>query len=296
MDINQFLLIEERVNILLYDKGWRYKAVMKTKNFKSVMIEVLKRIDSDLEINAIFDMLHHYSWYDDSTDYSRLLFLAFNNIESKLVDTSKINRIVFTPLYELNVGFASVKKRKAIGNFDYSEAKSGSALLYDLKANMYYFTKEFNFLKGKKYLYIDEFENYKKFQKAEGDLVICIDDFVGTGDTLLSYSKHINNIDYYVSLVCLQEGVANLNKQNITNFLFGEIQEKVENYFTDQQSKDNIRLIISNISHKLNVKKDIYGYKNCAALVSMKRTPNNTIKFFWDKIGINGSTSQIFPR
>ena len=124
----------------------------------------------------------------------------------------------------------------------------------------------------------------------KNSLIIYFDDFIGSGETVLNalnfYEWNLKNDTdkvVIVSLVAQENGLQNISQAGYT--CYSAIKrnrcisdsEKFENKFKTIRA-------IRKIENRMKVKKDYrLGYKRTQALVSMIRSPNNTLPIYWQR-------------
>ena len=184
---------------------------------------------------------------------------------------------------------------------DYPEkTKSGNMMCYLFQGLL---MRRFDVFRNKRVRIIETFDGLVK-HKDDIKCLLVVDDFVGSGDTLLGCvnsieEKGIEKEKIKVLTLVLQEcgkkvadeyGVeiytSVLRNKGITdNYSEQEVQEKKEQ--------------LKRISKRFKVKdKNLYlGYKESEGLVSMIKTPNNTFPFYWYEGKREGKLSLApFPR
>ncbi len=124
-------------------------------------------------------------------------------------------------------------------------------------------------------------------QIVENKNLLLVDDFIGTGDTLNSTIDEIRNRtsvqDEFVimSIMILEEAKQNLDKNDIRG-VFKEISKKgISNSYEGEELVRKLEVMKDIESIIPKVKKYRLGYGKSEALVTMKRTPNNTFPIFW---------------
>lgn len=122
----------------------------------------------------------------------------------------------------------------------------------------------------------------------ESSLVLLIDDFIGTGDSIRKSQKYWKEQigikpEHCLTLVAMEYGYQSL--QNDVVLFVGEVVKSVENIDIQE---------IQKIAKKLGIESE-GEYFDSTTLVTMLRTPNNTSPIFWRKPKIRGG-SEIFRR
>ena len=156
---------------------------------------------------------------------------------------------------------------------------SNSAInIYTLLANSGYFNDS-DFIK---------ISNLNELDKNIKRLII-LDDFIGSGDTILKQIKKI--IDYgftkkeiiIISYICHESG-----KNNIENFVTDNNinlkYEVLENTYLKKGLDYNLVKYINKICKKCKKRELRYGYGNCGSMVSINLTsPNNNLPILYGK-------------
>jgi hypothetical protein len=136
----------------------------------------------------------------------------------------------------------------------------------------------------------DTFIGLKKSFSKDEDLLILIDDFIGSGrtanDILSEYFKEpeFNDCNTLIlALIGQQEGVEKIyNTHKVISFFHHKEKKGVTDYYTGQERHDKLTQVLS-MESKLKVpSKYSLGYGKSEALVSvMNKSPNNTFPVFW---------------
>jgi len=130
-----------------------------------------------------------------------------------------------------------------------------------------------------------------------------VDDFIGTGEQFFDMYEEIRrgNKDFNVagvfSIACMQHGHQRLIKGNLRHFCY-DICEKALDVHLRSEGGDVTRdySLYEEIEALLDVDAvDHLGRNQSEGLISLKRTPNNTLPIFWHK-GREKSWPAPFPR
>jgi ATP-dependent Clp protease adapter protein ClpS len=257
------------------------------------LVKIFKEHNWDVETSengeySVFDMFcERLEELDDDSDRELMLELTHNYLWVNSYEYEKYMTEVFRKF--LNTNQESMKKIQTIHIFpvqdkDYpSKTKSGNFMCYLFQGT---FSRKFKEFRDKRVRVIETFEAIEKY-KDDIECLILIDDYVGSGDTLLGC----------VSLI-EEKGIKKENIKAITLVLQESGKKIVEDYgidiyssiirnkaITDNYSSDIVEKKIEQmkrIGKKLKVKKKMYlGYKESEGLVTMIKTPNNTLPFYW---------------
>ena len=160
-------------------------------------------------------------------------------------------------------------------------------------------------LRTKKITVIFNLEGLPSNFNSDRSLLILVDDFIGSGETIetcFSYIKSALKIDvskiHTLALVAQRDGVFRLQSQKITVY-FSELRIKgiTDNY--PSPLKEQLTKLMEEIEDLLQVSLSYrFGYNRSEALVKMVRTPNNTFPFYWlkDKTKYGQEYTAPFPR
>lgn len=176
--------------------------------------------------------------------------------------------------------------------------KSGSAFLYELKSH-------FNEQKNKNVFFLDTpFSN--QIYLNENVTVVFVDDFIGTGSQFLEiYGDFINDHGRHpeetivIAIRVLQEG---LNVMQGKGFLIiaDGVREKAisSGYATGNLTPEDAKKIYDQIENKIGVPTGYQlGFGQAEAIITMKRTPDDTLPIFWITEDKQGNTWPApFPR
>lgn len=144
--------------------------------------------------------------------------------------------------------------------------------------------------------------------------LIMVDDFVGTGDTVIAYNNSLktqgvfkNHKDlqvYYISLIVTDDGLKNIQHYDPTfkiiysEFLSLDYKVFSENTIVLPDYSPEIRIQAKNVCEKigefLEGEDNALGYKNSEILIGLHHNiPNNTLPIIWSD---NKNWFPIFPR
>lgn len=303
--------IDNKNEASLYNRTSNLYEKLEIKEQK-VLLTILEKMEyytinnyEELLINCLLKM------FDDCEDVVLYNFLPMlqnkNKLGLKIVVEKKNEKVS-----EKVGGIRTFFKLTPTFNTDKRilDIKSSMLVAYLLKSNTLQYHKKISDVKMyTKYYYSSE--DIKRINRKQQVLVI-IDDFIGTGGTALEAVKSLeeqgldNNKIKIVSLISLKSGYEQLKKNNIDIYA-GKIIKSVPELLSedgwDQQSIDEFEVIIKSISKKVakfpgkktETNNTLLGYENSFALVSMIRTPNNVPSFLWDN-NKNNNNMVIFPR
>ena len=164
---------------------------------------------------------------------------------------------------------------------DHNSVKSADVISYLCKATH---IKHIDKLSNKTFKIVTQYTDLIPKHKSVNKPFIVLDDYIGSGRYALSVSEELikrgipkSNI-IICSLFISENGAKAIEE---AGFLI-EYVEKVENIINKLSPKD-IKLL-SEIEKSLSVdEKFSFGYNRSGNLVSLIRTPNNTLPVFWYK-------------
>ena len=126
--------------------------------------------------------------------------------------------------------------------------------------------------------------------------LIFVDDYIGTGLTFFEFMgglfpdgcSYIEKIAL-LSIAAQEEGINNIKREYPKIHCFyseGLLKRGISDYFNREETVIKKEMMKS-IEKELKIKNSFFGYKDCEALVSLVRTPNNTFPFYWCEGGTN---------
>ena len=164
------------------------------------------------------------------------------------------------------------------------KTKSGNIICYFLQGIVF---RKLSVFRDKRVRIIETFNGLEK-HKDEIEILMLVDDYVGSGDTVLGCintveEKGISKDKINVLALVLQECGKNAVEGYGVPICASVIKEKAisDNYEHEEAEKKVEQM--KKISKQIRVKDhNLYlGYKESEALVTMIKTPNNTLPFYW---------------
>lgn len=197
--------------------------------------------------------------------------------------------------------FAQVVVLPILAPEDEGKAKSGTQVVYSAETRISRLTRaKANSRQVKRYA---TYEAFGKREDCRGKtLLVLVDDFVGTGDTATKALDHFagfskpSDVVFVAALVCMSRG-REVIKPRVARLGIG--QELGRGIADNYRIQDKARAyeLIDALEQKLGVSKDYRrGYGQSEALVTLRRTPNNTLPVFWWESGSNDAWQPVFPR
>lgn len=184
---------------------------------------------------------------------------------------------------------------------DYPEkTKSGNMMCYLFQGLL---MRRFDVFRNKRVRIIETFDGLVK-HKDDIKCLLVVDDFVGSGDTLLGCvnsieEKGIEKEKIKVLTLVLQECGKKVADEYGVEIYTSVLRNKgITDNYSEQEAQEK-KEQMKRISKRFKVKdKSLYlGYKESEGLVSMIKTPNNTFPFYWYEGKREGKLSLApFPR
>lgn len=265
-------------------KNWAFPTMAESESAFDRLCQMTSLLNNE-ETQLLVNLTRFYTHYS-FTDYQHLLIEALSKISTDVL--ANVDRIVVAPL----VSPEDVARNRS---------KSGHCLPYvaehvAIPANAALSQLPVTALAAPKF-------DRPKLVEAKL-LVMLVDDFVGSGDTAIKAVKDLQETVspqdeiVVVSLVTMQSGVDALKQASIP-FFWAKLAEMGINDNPHIQDKTKAYQLVDGIweAHLEIAEKYKRGYKNSEALVTLVRTPNNTLPMYWCKASRNGSEwPSPFPR
>lgn len=256
-------------------KNWQFPTPEAKDSAFNRLCNLLSKLDDD-EQDLFINLTKSYSLYS-LTEYSSLQIKSLNHIDPEI--WLDIEKVIFMPL---------VNPKDSLKN----KVKSGHALGYS-------FLNYAQYSNMPKTLKIEAYANptiVREEIQANKILVIMVDDFIGSGlsaeKAVLPVKKMLWEQDKLIvlSLVTMQQGIDYINKLGIPMFYAEMVNPGIKNnpYIADKafayKQIDEIWKRHLEISEGYK-----RGYEECEALVTLIRTPNNTLPMYWVEKSRDGS-------
>jgi hypoxanthine phosphoribosyltransferase len=281
-----------RAESIFKNKGWEIKSekqeISQYNNFlsrisilpketKSLFFELTERFEN-ISLNEIITIFKE----------------SYKQIDPNLIDMSR--KIYFLPLICPIIKFENDYKIKFLNKFlnffgfnnkkeiERPTHKSCDFILSLIKI-------EYRDMYGNgKFLFPSSYFKFKEQYDKNKDLVILVDDFVGTGDTaeeVLDFYLKEGNLNpsktKIITLVSQEEGVKRIYEKSQVEIFANVIKNKAlsDVYLENRELEEKKNLIVQ-MSKSINIKQDFLGYKDSEALVCiLNKSPNNTLPIFW---------------
>lgn len=253
-----------KIEDIFEEKKWDRESVLYTR-----FIECMKRLDEP-EQRCILELTKKYT-YISLGEYEKLMKELFQKASNADLLRGKMYII---PLLEYTGNYEEEMKQVKSSNFIAYLTKS-TFLLYE------------DWIKGKSinvYNFLTQEEIIEINKK--GNLVIFIDDYIGSGKTALkcinAYKGKGLELD---NVLVMSLFIDKLAKDKFEMEHINYIDSNIEYSRIEDFNDETITETLKGVAKKIKLPKDAIeypvGYENTGALISLIRTPNNTFPFFW---------------
>lgn len=257
------------------------------------LISVFKEQNWDIEEstageNSVFDMFcKRLEELESDADRELMLELTRKYLVVNLEEYGKYMVDVFRKFIDRNkdkIGKTEVIHMFPVQDKDYpAKTKSGNVMCYLFQGNL---MRRFNEFRNKRIRIIETFDGLEKY-KEDIECLLLVDDFVGTGDTILGCinlieEKGIKKERIKALTLVMQEQGRNAVEEYGVEIYSAVLRNKAitDNYSIEEAEKKIAQM--KNVGKRIKAKKELYlGYKESEGLVSMIKTPNNTFPFYW---------------
>lgn len=257
------------------------------------LISVFKEQNWDIEEstageNSVFDMFcKRLEELESDADRELMLEMTRKYLVVNLEEYGKYMVDVFRKFIDRNkdkIGKTEVIHMFPVQDKDYpAKTKSGNVMCYLFQGNL---MRRFDEFRNKRIRIIETFDGLEKY-KEDIECLLLVDDFVGTGDTILGCinlieEKGIKKERIKALTLVMQEQGRNAVEEYGVEIYSAVLRNKAitDNYSIEEAEKKIAQM--KNVGKRIKAKKELYlGYKESEGLVSMIKTPNNTFPFYW---------------
>lgn len=257
------------------------------------LISVFKEQNWDIEEstageNSVFDMFcKRLEELESDADRELMLELTRKYLVVNLEEYGEYMVDVFRKFIDRNkdkIGKTEVIHMFPVQDKDYpAKTKSGNVMCYLFQGNL---MRRFDEFRNKRIRIIETFDGLEKY-KEDIECLLLVDDFVGTGDTILGCinlieEKGIKKERIKALTLVMQEQGRNAVEEYGVEIYSAVLRNKAitDNYSIEEAEKKIAQM--KNVGKRIKAKKELYlGYKESEGLVSMIKTPNNTFPFYW---------------
>lgn len=231
----------------------------------------------------LIELTERYLWISED-EYTRKI----KQLYEKILEDNTLDNISTIYLFPI------------IKRSDEHKIKSGAHVMY-----LYKSTKRWvRALENIKIEYIESFKDLNEINFSESDKLFLVDDFIGTGDTLietlveLEKNKSFSEENTCIFSFVIQKMASEFIALTDMNLYACEIINKGISDFYSSVELENKKISMKFIENKIGkVKRYRFGYKKSEALVTVARTPNNTFPVFWKEYLLKKELQRApFPR
>ena len=252
---------ELKINNIFEIKGWP----IDNDNKNSLFNRFRKRCQelNDEERTLFYKLSMNFNWIS-LNEYMQLLSKLLIKLVSKYFYSAQ------------HIYVYPIKKEE-----DYNKIKSADVTSYLCKATQ---IKHIDLLSKKTFKIITTYEELAKTHKKEDKPFIILDDYIGSGQYACNVTEELIKKGIPKSNIIISTFFISQNgKKKLEDAGYSvEYIEEVENVLSKLSAKE-IK-ILNEIEKKLNVNEEFsFGFNKSANLISLIRTPNNTLPIFWYK-------------
>jgi hypothetical protein len=259
-----------RLGEIIDAKNWRGldRYYHPKKSIEELLVALIKGM-SDVEVDLTLDLIDNY-----------LLIPEYGSLVWRLLDKLEfagVTRAIVCP----------IKLLKHVAT------KSGQNLLYDVGVAVGQYP-------GLNYQIRDDplGQHYLTSDRTR----VVVDDFVGTGEQFLEMVAEIQQADpavrvEHLAVLAIQEEAQSLIQASgvSVHALYVRPKAIVSLAASTGRLSNDLYSVYDAIESRVPAKADcVRGYRGSEALVTLKRTPDNTLPIFWERAG--GSWPAPFPR
>lgn len=258
----EFLL---ELNQVFEDKKWNTK-----ENYEQVFNSLGSLGDylseNKKDCDLIIELLKRFHWISLNDYYDKSRKLLINIIE----DLPQRTFNIYT--------FPILKKRHQFN------IKSGSFIMYLIKAIL-------PSIPGAEKLSFEDISNYEQLEKVKftkSDVLILVDDYIGSGETFSECIKEIRNVkekallNLFVFTLAIKKETLDKLQDEYKIYHHYNVLKGITDY-NEKNDAENKKKIMRNIEQKLflHINEFSLGYEESESLISLLRTPDNTFPIFW---------------
>jgi len=260
----------DEIDQLISNKGFSSILDRHGKVVSSNIFSLFEILNSEDQYTLIKELINRFILIRDYEKYAR-------KISSFICDLFGGEEIVIVPV-----------------NDEKGSIKSGHAFAYDISI----------YIDKRKFKNFDMKEgNFDKIKNSNKKIFIVVDDFVGSGSQAKAFLRKYQDAKIFNKENCYIFSIASMERarSRLSNYcvdIYSEIYLRrcISDYLGDFTAKDPLA-VYSEIEKMLKLKSVYrFGYLKSESLISLKRTPNNTLPIFWSENGLGGKWPAIFPR
>lgn len=275
---------EDKLDDLFKNSDWKKLSKEEQDSFSSVF-----SVLNDEEQELIYDLSKRFKIIN-AQEY----IIEFNDLIEKLLSK-----------------YPNCKKLYIVANVSsecFPQAKSGNHFAYFGKSTVS--QKMFNNIGVKLQVLNDIKKISNKVITDQNIRLVVVDDFIGTGDSTSEFLDKIKSMKLkrgknFINIPCdkisicsiaiMDYSISRFTAEGYTVFCNHRLAKGLSDYYNSAELNSKIE-ILNSIHDKLGIAKseNVLGYDSTEALVSLIRTPNNTLPVFWGRM--KGKYNPILPR
>ncbi|GGG99076.1 phosphoribosyltransferase-like protein [Pedobacter zeae] len=234
------------------------------------LLEVLEPSEREL----LLELTDRYLWIS-GRDYEENIKEVINQISPSELDG--LEKLYLFPIIKPS---------------DEGKAKSGITLVYDVKSMMPKLSK----YRHMSPIALDNFESFQQMSKTKGkSILFLIDDFIGSGDTLYQCLEEIekqialdNNRLVIATISCQKATYEAIQRKGIKIYSKYLVEKGITD-FNDHPFIEEKKALMREIESQIpGARSFSLGWQESEAVITLKRTPDNTFPIFWKKLRKQG--------
>ncbi|MAP55126.1 MAG: hypothetical protein CL605_09510 [Altibacter sp.] len=266
---------------LFADKKWN-----EIEGNKKVFENFCKLTDNltQEQTDLIFELTERYKW------------ITYNEYNSRLTNILK------TIYQDYGENTKKIYLFPIIKPEDEEKIKSGNNIIYMIRG-IKPFIEDYDKIKFEE---LNKFELLieDKLKLKENEILLLVDDYVGSGETLkatltevFKNSTLVNDKIIVASIILQDDSLKFLNNIGIKSYSSDTVIKEISQFYKSPALEEKIK-IMEEIEKLIPGGSNFsFGYEQSEALVTMIRTPDNTFPIFWKEHRKNGEKFKApFPR
>lgn len=247
------------------EKGW----VTNSKAYER-FVNCLNKLSLE-EQEFVLEVTNNYIYFGIEK-YEELVIKMFNKAYSESL--LKKRKIIIVPLLKFTGDFENEMK----------QVKSSNLVAYIMKSTAIQY---FDWLRGKNisvYNFLNDNEIKQVNEKEQ--VVIFVDDYIGSGKTAFNCieaycERGLEKENFFIMSMFIESVAKKLFTEHEIKFIDAEIKYNNIRDIYNEDFEEKERMI-RQIGRKIKAPDEYFlGYGEIGALLSLIRTPNNTLPFYW---------------
>jgi len=264
---------------IFVSKGWTSEYLYETP--LDNLCELATNLNKE-EVSLLIELIERYNWLN-SNKFNGLIVSTLKKIEKKKIEAC--NKMHLFPIQKPN---------------DEGKTKSGDSLVYNIRG-VSAMVPEFG---DKKIGIINSFSDFAQLNVDKNEIILLVDDFLGSGDTfnrclekILEINSSIAQNLHVFAIAIHTDALRKIESLKIPTY-YGHWEKKgISDYYDGNEAMTRVDLM-TKLEKRLKINPNYsLGYGKSEALITLIRTPNNTFPIFWDNYEIKGEKKKApFPR